>query len=211
MIPWKIENACGLQPRKARRVVAFLSFIALASILGIMMLSSSRSGGSFGNEARDHGAHVASDSQNEPVLEDDPMLSRGQNPLAGLSHIEIPVRRSSFLTQAGPWPDDAALAGDPQGAFDIYFVQGVGSGSPKVHRLYHRVAIARSLADGSQVVVAVADDDVPILLTLADLGEFLLVRSGSEQPDEHIGRQPSLRSRPWIQRLMDDESVVVVP
>lgn len=131
--------------------------------------------------------------------------------LRGMNEVEIPVQSIGLLledeTGRGDSFDDPHRA---KTSFDIYFMRPGDDGLNRVERIYKSVATTRSLAHESHVVLSVAEEDVPILLMLAQVGEFRLVRS-QRTPDRSVQPELRLASRPWVRKLMGDEAVVVVP
>lgn len=136
---------------------------------------------------------------------------RARRSLSGMNEVEIPAQSIGFLLEdeagRGESFDDTE---GTQTSFDIYFMRPEDDGLNRVERIYKSVSARRSLAHESHVVLSVAEEDVPILLMLAQVGEFRLVRS-QRAPDRSL--QPELRlvSRPWVRKLMGDDAVVVVP
>lgn len=137
--------------------------------------------------------------------------TRGAVPLQGMSEVEIPVRVSGFLFEDdNSRPGEVVSSGGRKSTFDLYFLRPSDTGGTRAERLYRRILVTRSPGHDGTIVLAVADEDVPVLLNLAQIGEYQLVRTSPASSDA-VAREPSLRSRPWIRKIMGDESVVVVP
>lgn len=192
--------------KKRRLRFAWIGAISLvAACLGMLRMCNGDGDARAMSQIAEVDGHSGDDANQEAATVE------ARRSLSGMNEVEIPVQSIGFLledeTGRGESFDDTEGA---KASFDIYFMRPRDDGLNGVERIYKSVAATRSLAHESHVVLSVAEEDVPILLMLAQVGEFRLVRS-QRTPDRSVQPELRLASRPWVRKLMGDDAVVVVP